>query len=330
MSENIVENRIIINDWHALAKSTDLQEKKVLSAVLMDKRIVLWTDGKEIHAMSDTCPHRGAQLSLGKVGNNRIICPYHGWQFDTQGQCQHQPAQPELRPAAGIRVEKFNVQERYGLIWVCPGEPENDIPDIIGLDEDYHLVITGPYDVRTSAPRVIENFLDVAHLPFVHEGLLGDGNHTEIKEYDAELTDQGVQVRNFSIWQPNASSVHTEGMDIEYTYDILRPYSIMLTKKPEQENGKPSDIIFLTVSPMQETNVRAHIIMATTYGTTESESAVHDFQDQIFMQDKDVLESQLPQQLPLEPLAEKHQRSDRASVEYRRWLKELGVTYGTC
>ncbi len=319
----------ILNDWHAIASCRELQQNKLLGRELLGERIVLWSDGSEIHAMADRCPHRGTRLSLGHVNKGLLVCPYHGWQFDHAGGCAFQPAQPAIRPSAGTAIIKYPLVERYGLIWVCLGKAPESPPQFKGLDDDYHLVITGPYDVATSAPRVVENFLDVAHLPFVHAGMLGDEAHAEIKDYEVNSSSEGVEVRNFRIWQPNASSVHTEGQEITYSYDILRPYSIMLSKSPATVEEKPTDMIFLTVAPIQELNVRAWIIMATTYGSKETEQAVHDFQDKIFMQDKDILESQIPQRLPLQTNAEKHQRADKASLEYRRWLEQLGVNYGT-
>ena len=320
---------VILNDWHAVASVQEINRDNIKAVRLLEQDIVIWRNGTDFYAMSDRCPHRGTRLSLGKIKSERLVCPYHGWEFNTEGQCTYQPAQPEITPSSRTCIETYLVKQAYGLIWVCLAQPKNDVPEFIGLDDDYHLVVTGPYEVNTSAPRVVENFLDMAHLPFVHAGLLGEEPHTEIKDYDVDITDDGVEVRNFHIWQPNASSVHTEGMKIEYSYNILRPYSIMLTKQPQSQTGKPTDLIFLTVAPQEELQVRAWIIMATTYGNKETEQTVHDFQDKIFLQDKDILESQRPQCLPLDPTIEKHQRADKASVEYRRWLKQLGLSYGT-
>jgi len=217
-----------------------------MAGELLEQRIVLWQASGDLHAMRDQCPHRGTRLSLGEIRDGSIVCPYHGWRFDARGRCTLQPAQPGVRPSAGTRVETFRVREAYGLVWVCPGVPEYDLPEFRGLNGDYHRVVTGPYDVCTSAPRVVENFLDMAHLPFVHAGMLGDEAHAEIAEYEVSSDDDGVKVRNFRIWQPNASSVHTEGMEVVYSYDILRPYTVMLTKRAVEENKNP---VILSSSP---------------------------------------------------------------------------------
>jgi phenylpropionate dioxygenase-like ring-hydroxylating dioxygenase large terminal subunit len=69
--------------------------------------------------------------------------------------------------------------------------------------------------------------------------------------------------------------------------------------------------------------------MAMTYAHGQPERQFEDFQDTIFFQDKDILESQRPRRLPLDPAAEFHQRADRASLAYRKWLKDMGLSYGT-
>ncbi|HWO96563.1 MAG TPA: Rieske 2Fe-2S domain-containing protein [Bacillus sp. (in: firmicutes)] len=83
-----------------------------------------------MHAFKDTCIHRGAALSLGKVVDNCIICPYHGWEYDTDGKCTKIPQQPEGRvipPKAKAVV--YKCIEKYGLIWVKL--MDNDSPSLV-------------------------------------------------------------------------------------------------------------------------------------------------------------------------------------------------------
>lgn len=322
-------DQYLFNDWHAVATVREVKGAGPVAARIFDQDIVVWGADESIRAMDDQCPHRGTRLSLGEVRDNQLTCPYHGWRFNTDGQCTFKPAEPGVKPSCRTRVGSYPVKEAYGLVWTCLGEPERSIPDFVGLDEDYYLVITGPYEVATSAPRVVENFLDLAHLPFVHAGSLGEEPHTKIPNYDVAVTHRGIEVTNARVWQPNASSIHTEGQKIAYSYNVLRPYTVMLTKTPAEECQKPTDLIFLTVSPRSETQVRAWIIMATTYGSEETEQVVHDFQDNIFREDKPILESQRPKELPLDPTSEMHQRADKTSHHYRKWLRDLGITYGT-
>lgn len=324
----MIDDPILVNDWHAVATSKEAYEGRVIGVRLLEENVALWRSNGEVHAFKDRCPHRGTRLSLGEVRENVLVCPYHGWQYNGEGSCVYQPAHPDIKPPAKAVVEHYHVKEKYGLVWVCLGEPEKDIPDIVGIDDDYHMIITGPYDVNTSAPRAVENFLDMAHFPFVHTDILGEEPHTAIKDYDVEITDEGVVATNCKVWQPKSSSEMKSGAEVAYTYRVLRPYTAMLSKDPAA-GEKPTELIFLTAVPKEELNIRIWVIMATTYGTDATEQLVHDFQDKIFNQDRAVLESQRPQRLPLDVTVEFHQRCDRTSISYRKWLKEIGLNYGT-
>ena len=70
--------------------------------------IVLWRDeAGASHAWEDRCPHRGMRLSFGFVRGNHIACLYHGWQYDTAGQCRYIPAHPNLEVPDTIKVATF-------------------------------------------------------------------------------------------------------------------------------------------------------------------------------------------------------------------------------
>ena len=84
-----------------VTNSRDVTADAPLGVALLDTPIVLWRspDGT-LHAARDQCPHRGAALSLGQVRDDTLMCPYHGWVYDSGGQCIRQPASPGLTPPA--------------------------------------------------------------------------------------------------------------------------------------------------------------------------------------------------------------------------------------
>ncbi len=103
--------------WHPVALGTDVG-RDPLGVRLLDQAVVLWRDSAhQIHAWVDQCPHRGAKLSLGRVCEDRLECPYHGWQFDAHGLCVHVPALPQFVPPATHAARQFSACERYGLVW---------------------------------------------------------------------------------------------------------------------------------------------------------------------------------------------------------------------
>ena len=77
------------------------------------------------------------------------------------------------------QAEDLHSQVQFGFVWACIGpnpQPLFDIPEY--HEPDRRNVCTGVFGVEVSAPRAIENFLDMGHFPFVHTGLLGIEPHT--------------------------------------------------------------------------------------------------------------------------------------------------------
>jgi len=282
-----------------------------------------------VRAMPDRCPHRGAALSLGRVVGGQLQCAYHGWCFDGGGACRRVPALPDFVPPAGHAVASFSCVEAHGLIWVClRGEGTAALPAWTPpTDEEMRHVLCGPYTVATSAPRVVENFLDVAHFGYVHDGWLGDGAHTAVPDYRVVATSGGFELQGVRAWQPRSNLAAEGGSWVDYRYELLAPYSAALHKLPQAQAGY-RDAIALFTCPREpeETLVWFALAMSDT-GATDDEMRA--FQHTIFTQDQPVLESQRPRRLPLSG-GELHCAADRASAAYRRHLAALNVTFGVC
>jgi len=93
------------------------------------------------------------------------------------------------------------------LIWVCLSPKGHDLPPFNAEAQTaLRKLNAGPYVVNTSAPRIVENFLDMAHFSFVHEGWLGDAEHTQIPDYQVQSTEHGFKLINARAWQPQTSA----------------------------------------------------------------------------------------------------------------------------
>jgi phenylpropionate dioxygenase-like ring-hydroxylating dioxygenase large terminal subunit len=222
------------------------------------------------------------------------------------------------------------IRERYGYVWTTLGAPLRepvDIPEAVEPDRQY--VPCGPITVLASGLRVVENFLDMAHFPFVHTDLLGVEPHTEVKPYKVEIRREFDEVwaTNCEFYQPQAAVSATGGIVTQYMYRVASPFVTLLYKTcPIAANRW--DVICLFVQPVEPGESRAHPVMFIIDQTTPRADLVR-FQQLIFLQDRIILENQRPRLLPLEPRQEIPTRADIMSVTYRRWLKEKGVTYGT-
>mgnify|MGYP005638578825 CR=1 FL=1 len=321
----MTNDSVLLNDWHPVAISSELDKEPVIGIRLLDKDIVIWRADSKTQAWQDRCVHRGTKLSLGHiVDNNFLQCPYHGWIYNEEGQCVKIPAMPEHKPAERARVESFLVQEKYGLIWLCLGEPDNDVAPFPEWDKpEFRKLLCGPYLVQTSGPRIIENFLDVAHFPYIHADVLGTKEHTEIVDYDVSTDDNGVLAQNVKVYQPDPYGTGV-GDTVVYTYAALRPLTAYLLKESEG----PQFSILLIITPHSPTESTAWMWMTMNYGHELPAQDLIDWQTSIFEQDRPVLESQRPKCLPLDPTAEFSVLADKTAVSYRRWLRELGMSFG--
>ena len=110
-----------------------------------------------------------------------------------------------------------------------------------------------------------------------------------------------------------------------YTYQVTRPLSAYFAK----ESDGPRLSILLAVTPHRTAESTAWMWMAMNYANETPAEDLRTWQDQIVAQDLPVVESQRPELLPLDLQAELHLRSDRTAVAYRKWLAEVGLTFGT-
>ncbi len=226
--------------------------------------------------------------------------------------------------------EVLPTRERYGYLWATLGAPERDVLPIPETEEeDRRVVVCGAVSVRASGLRIVENFLDMAHFPFVHTDILGAEPHTEVRHYTTEIRRDVDEVwaTNCEFFQPQAALSSTEGIMTQYMYRVANPFAVMLYKTcPNSPNRW--DVICLFVQPVEPDRCRAHPVMFLIDDVSTTAELIQ-FQQLIFLQDRIILENQRPRLLPLEPRAEIPTRADASSVAYRRWLKEKGIVYGT-
>ncbi len=332
--------------WHPVATASDLGDAPMPVQVL-DESLVLWRDDSGVvRAFTDRCPHRGARLSLGCVRGGQLECPYHGWRFEGGGRVVATPAVPHFVPPPTHRVQAHAVQAHCGLLWVRldgtsasdeGGPPAPPAPPAFAAEADSRLrkVTCGPYDVATSAPRLIENFLDLSHFPFVHEGWLGDRSHMALDDHQVTTTSGGFMATGCTAWQPRSSAHAQDGAQVEYTYEVNAPYTAILCKVPDAGSVGITDFresIAMFICPVSAESSRVWFRLAMN-DFESPDDKLQRFQDTIFRQDQPVLESQTPKRLPISKRAgacELHSAADRSSAAYRRYLRACGISFGVC
>jgi phenylpropionate dioxygenase-like ring-hydroxylating dioxygenase large terminal subunit len=175
---------MIRNQWYIVLESDEVKAQPV-GAVRLGEKMVFWRDlSGKVHAAADRCPHRGVALSAGKIQADHLQCPFHGFEFDETGKCVLIPANGRngVIPSA-MRLKTYPTYEAHGFIWLWWGSPapaDLPVPEFFdNLDDTYtYSSAHDPWNAHYS--RVIENQLDVVHLPFIHRSTIGRGNRTVV------------------------------------------------------------------------------------------------------------------------------------------------------
>ena len=175
---------MIPNQWYAILESNEIKRGKIFAVIRMGEKMVVWRNTRgELSVMSDKCPHRGVALSIGKLSNDRIQCPFHGFEYDTNGTCKLVPANGRgSEPPKALKVRSYPVSEEHGFIYIWWGEPRNEFPPVPWFESigDDMVYTTLRDHWANHYARAIENQLDVVHLPFIHHNTIGRGNRTLI------------------------------------------------------------------------------------------------------------------------------------------------------
>ena len=166
--------------WYVVAEAANIKKNQPYKIIVWNKPYVIWkTETGEFTALEDTCPHRGASLSAGKITVNRVICPYHGYEFNHQGNLTIVPGQC-FQHSSSHTCARFPIVERHGWIYLntnqIPSFATQSHIDILSsdifiepeaTDKTMSLVHINTH-FNTFARIVSENSLDIMHIAFVH------------------------------------------------------------------------------------------------------------------------------------------------------------------
>ena len=166
--------------WLIACQSCEVKTEPYACKVLSTP-IVLFRNSNNVIALLDSCPHRNAPLSRGKIVNGNIECPYHGWQFGKGGECQKIPGLHKTSMSSSRNARSIEAKEKYGFVWVKLSSSTHEIHPPRFLDNNSHHSFILPFEVSGSIVNILENFLDGTHTHFVHRGLVRrEGKRQEI------------------------------------------------------------------------------------------------------------------------------------------------------
>ncbi|HEV8296081.1 MAG TPA: aromatic ring-hydroxylating dioxygenase subunit alpha [Acidimicrobiales bacterium] len=313
--------------WYAVARTVDVAPGPAAVTVL-GERLVLWrSEGGALVAAPDRCPHREAPLSLGRVENGCLECCYHGWTFGAGGRCVRVPSsEPSVPVPPKSHLTTVHVTERYGLVWVCLGEPIAGIPDIPEEDDATYRRINSPVDEwRASATRMTDNFVDISHFPFVHTGTFGRAQRTVVPKIDLEALDECFFGYRYEVEVNNpAAATVTSGSSAkvltrQMTSGFNLPFTVRSTIMYETGLGH---VILLLSTPIDDVKSYFTFVIWRNDDFSVSAEDVIQFDRAIGAEDRRMLES-IEGVLPLPATGTVSTQSDKPSVEWRRRFAAL-------
>lgn len=312
---------VLANFWYPVALAAQVGSEPV-AVKLLDVELVLYRSNEgTVTAALDACPHRHVRLSAGTVVDGQIICPFHGLRFNGAGRCTHVPAlgaRNNLPPS--YRVRTFEVRERHGLLWTCIGEsPVPDLPTLplISQTPADELNYLSPEIWPVSAARQVENFIDIAHLPFVHAATLGGDQAAAIKPGRIEQQADGVVMR--------ANYVETSHgvRHCTYTYRVVLPFAIEFKVEVD---GDPDFLLESCDLPSPISAHQCKVFQILRYrGTPEEREGLARGLAAVNQEDIVVLSAMTVPDLPLDQHHEIHLPVDNISNAYRGRLRDLGL-----
>jgi phenylpropionate dioxygenase-like ring-hydroxylating dioxygenase large terminal subunit len=312
--------------WHVVARSSAVTTEPV-GVRLLGEDLVVWRLGDGgIGALQDRCAHRESPLSPGKVQAGCIECPYHGWRYDASGTCVLVPSSGAGAPIPPkARVPAVHATERYGLVWLCLDEPAAGVPEIAQEADASYRRINSIVDVwRTATTRMVDNFLDITHFPWVHFESFGGAAQAEVPHF--ELGDLGDWYGyRYSVTAANpaaaaaASGQATATVERFMSSGFALPFAVRSTI--EYETGIEHVLLLLSTPRDDESSYFTVVVWRNDDFSVPAEEVTR-LDRLIEAEDKRMLE-RVRGALPLDATALVSVQADKASVEWRRQLRAL-------
>lgn len=312
--------------WHPVCTVGELAAAgdRPLGATLLGRRIAVARQSSGgLLAVADRCLHRSTRLSIGWVDGDCLRCAYHGWAWAADGRCVEIPSMPDGPIPERARIASYDVVERHGLVWVrLDGSAGTTVPahpafDRLAAAPGTMRVVDGqPYTWPVGAPRRVENFVDLAHFAWVHDGSLG--RRDEPVPPLPSVARIGGELR--FAFDPPDMDVADAALFGHSEYRMPMPLTVSIEFWLA---GGAYRHLWMTASPIDMDSCRCFWTVGRDDDLDGDDAPHMAFQALVLAEDEPVVCNQDPPALPLTPGVEISVRTDRVSIEYRRWLAEL-------
>jgi len=180
------------NEWYVACRVDEITDKPFGRKICNEAMVFFRGPENALSAVEDFCPHRGAPLSLGRVCNGQLVCGYHGLTMGCDG---HTVSMPGHNVRGFEPVKSFPVIERYGFVWVWPGDASkadpNKMPVFEWFENPAWAYGGGHYHIACDYRLMIDNLMDLTHETYVHATSIGQ---TEIDETPSRTVTEGNSI----------------------------------------------------------------------------------------------------------------------------------------
>lgn len=301
--------------WTPVTLSKHLKRDQPLPMTVAGEKVMFFRDADgQVKALLDKCPHRGVQLSLGKVRGGCVECPFHAWKFDGAGQAVHVPLNPDAKRER-LFATSLPAREIGGLLWLytAPGEAprEPEVPESLTMKGLARTFIEAEWNTHWT--RAMENMLDSPHVPFLHQKTIGRFVRPLLKpdsRMDITWEDRPYGGRTTST---------VEGQKDSGAYLDWYAPNIMVLNIPIP--GELFRMHSLTV-PIDANRTRMIVVGARSFATLPLLNPIFNHSNwRVLKEDRAVVESSQPSEVP-PPADELSVRTDRATLQFRRYYFE--------
>ena len=331
---------MIINNWYVAAQSHEVADVPFHVRMLGCDFVVFRDTSGMAACLSDVCCHRGASLSRGKRVGDCVQCPYHGWEYASDGRVRRiPPLGDDVKIPARARVDSYPVEERYGLIWVflgnLPAGERPALPELLpeyGDDTNWRMT-RYQRDWNVNWARLKENLADASHLYLVHS--FGKHLPEKIDIFPVEETDWGIRIPQVYGVTPNTESKTAvnapQAAQPRSRSEVLIEISVigMIQKNSQRMASGYDQVIWNALTPIDATHTRHFNLHFRNFQMTpEDDAAMMKTIEWGLVEDAQVIDHVKPPLTPASAAGELLVATDGPEKAYRDKAESLGRRLG--